>query len=95
MKLIGIRDMETPFDGQYLYHYDPDKPMEVNGVPMVCTVLTTPYPEQAKKFENVGDLHAEWTRVCEKEPVRPDGKPNRPLTAFTIESLSLDEAMKG
>lgn len=32
-----------------------------------------------------GDALALWRSVCSSDPVRPDGRPNRPLTAFTVE----------
>lgn len=36
-----------------------------------------------------------WTQVPEARPTRADGKPNKPLTAFTVEVLTLADARKG
>lgn len=40
---------------------------------------------QALKFSNVGAAMAFWATTSKGHPRRPDGKPNRPLTALTIE----------
>jgi hypothetical protein len=41
--------------------------------------------EEARVFDGVEDVHAYWSQQSTALPLRPDGKPNRPLTAFTIE----------
>jgi len=40
--------------------------------------------EEAMVFPSAMAVHAAWTTVPESRPLRPDGKPNRPLTAYTI-----------
>jgi hypothetical protein len=42
-------------------------------------------PLQAKMYADAKEATAEWRAVSHVRPVRPDGKPNRPLTAFTVE----------
>jgi hypothetical protein len=44
-------------------------------------------PRQAKRFANAARAMAWWRQVPEAMPVRPDGEPNRPLTAYTVEIL--------
>ncbi len=51
---------------------------------MMCHLVTTPDIEQATKFEGV-DAFVLWRTPDPRAPVRDDGKPNRPLTAFTVE----------
>lgn len=87
MRLTGlVTGGPCPLDGTYLAHFDPDKPgVDASGEPMLCTIETTNDPRRAKRFADLVELRNEWARVSTVEPVRPDGKPNRYLTAFTIE----------
>jgi hypothetical protein len=42
--------------------------------------------EDAKRYDDAAAALREWKRTSRTHPVRPgDGKPNRPLTAFTVE----------
>lgn len=45
---------------------------------------------QALTFPDLPALMNAWRATSAVRPVRPDGKPNRPLTAFTIEPVNLD-----
>ena len=92
---------KTPFDGRYLVSYDPEHDGEDPwGRPMMARVEATEDPEAAKHYPSQPAAWAEWKRQCRRQPTRPwDGRPNRPLTAFTIEVMSLrvareDEQMK-
>lgn len=40
--------------------------------------------QMAIVFKDAFDALALWKSVHTEKPVRPDGKPNRPLTAFTV-----------
>ena len=40
-------------------------------------------PRKALHFANVGEALTFWTRQSDVNPIRPDGKPNKPLTALT------------
>lgn len=77
------------FDGQYLVEYDPDQPGTTpDGQPMLAHIVCTPDPWKAKEFDSARDAMEEWRRVSKTTPVRPyDSKPNRPLTAFTVEVI--------
>lgn len=44
------------------------------------TVLIT----EAKRFKTNADAMEFWKTQSERRPLRPDGEPNRPLTAFTV-----------
>ena len=52
-------------------------------------LTTTNDREEAMVFEDVAALHAFWTTQSTVLPMRPDGKPNRPATGFTIEARPL------
>jgi hypothetical protein len=47
--------------------------------------------DEAMKFSTSGEAWMLWRGVSMTRPVRADGAPNRPLTAFTIEVA--DEAV--
>lgn len=89
MKIEGLVNGEpSPFDGQYLVEYDPERDGTApNGIPMSAHVVTTWDPGEAKEFPSAIEAGEEWKRVCKRNPRRPDGKPNRPLTAFTVTIL--------
>lgn len=69
----------TPFDGQYVVEYDA-KPFVRNIIG--AHLVTSPDLDQAKRFVNEEEALA---YVTVSRGVRPwDGKPDRPLTAFTL-----------
>jgi hypothetical protein len=45
----------------------------------------------ARRFDTPGDAMTFYTRTSTVRPFRPDGHPNRPLTAFTVEVLALPQ----
>ena len=45
----------------------------------------TVYIDHAMRFATAADALAAWERQSAVRPIRPDGKPNRPLSAYTIE----------
>lgn len=87
IKIVGmVGGAASPFDDEYLTHYDPDRPSrDRRGWPMMATVVTSPDIDMATGYPTLAEAHQEWTRVSARSPVREDGKPNRPLTAFTVE----------
>lgn len=48
--------------------------------------------DQALVFDSVADAVRCWQTVPANRPVREDGKPNRPLTAMTMEFLTVEMA---
>jgi hypothetical protein len=70
--------------GQYLKAYDPAAE-DGRGL-----LVTTTDPAEAKRY-SAAEALAEWKRVSRVRPRRPDGKPNRPLSAFTIEIVRAPE----
>lgn len=63
----------------WLKSYDPDA-NDGQG-----EVNFTRDPALAMKFADTGAAMEQWMRVSKVRPTREDGKPNRPLSAFTIE----------
>ena len=64
--------------GKYLAEFDPDFGAG-RGL-----VRWTADKTRALRFADIADAFACWKRPSTVVPLRPDGKPNRPLTAYTI-----------
>lgn len=63
---------------QWVKRYDPEA-FDGRG-----DVEFTADPAEALRFESTGDALECWKRVPSSRPLRPDGRSNRPLTAFTV-----------
>jgi hypothetical protein len=78
----------TSYDGRYLAAYDPtwnyDAPP--NGL-LIMKLETTQDPAAAMSFSSIDAAFACWQQICPNNPIRADGKPNRPLSAFTVEVI--------
>lgn len=64
--------------GMFLAHFDPD---ENDG--FGCARWTA-HQHEAKVFPDLLAAFAEWKRESTVRPLRDDGKPNRPLSAYTV-----------
>lgn len=72
-----VRAVVPTFEpGCYVAAYDPDRGM----ASLVCTMNET----EALHLPS-GEALALWRSSPTGDPVRPDGRPNRPLTAFMVE----------
>jgi hypothetical protein len=77
--------------GLYLAAYDPDY-QGPEAAPGGGKVEWTSDLDHALTFPDFREAHAEWARTSTVHPVRADGKPHRPLTAFHVEFLTLAAA---
>jgi len=55
------------------------------------TAWFTTNVSEAYRFKSLGELFNTWKTQSKTTPYRPDGKPNRPLTAFNITPRLIDE----
>jgi hypothetical protein len=87
MQIVGlINGGATPFDGQWLVEYDPERDgYAPDGAPMLAHIVTTPDINQARVFADHAEALELWRSTCKRHPIRFDGRSNRPLTAFTVE----------
>lgn len=85
MGLADARYGATGFEGQWLSEFDPERQGKApaNSLPITAHVATTEDPDQAIRFADVAAARRLWMRW--DKTTRPDGRPSRPLTAFTIE----------
>ena len=91
IELVGLaRGEPTPHDGSYLVHYDPVAHYAAwLGCPL-GEIVTTRDPERAHQFASKADAVRCWQQEA---GTRPDGKPNRPLTSWTILIRSVADAI--
>lgn len=71
----------TAIDGMYVKRFDPDA-KQGRG-----ELVATPDVHDALTFASTTEAHAFWVQTSKVQPVRSDGKPNRPLTAYNVELL--------
>lgn len=72
----------TESEELYVRSFDP----MWNGDGTGCgKVVLTHDPDLALQFKDKATAFAFWKQQSPTVPVRPDGKPNKPLTAFTVE----------
>lgn len=76
----------TEHAGRFVSRYDPD----AHGG--LGQVWTTADPRMAIQFISHGEAVAFYRQASTVEPVRDDGKPNRPLTAFTVSIFDWEKA---
>lgn len=89
IQIVGLYDgTVTEFDGQYVVDYDPKPRMGPDGPWIYLTA--TDDPAKARQFESAADALEFWRASY---GLRPDGKPNRPLTAYTIEVTPFEPGM--
>jgi hypothetical protein len=79
--------LKAAANGEYLMNYD----LELNG-PNYPTgdAQTTPDINKALRFAGFSEAMQALCEISKTCPKRPDGKPNRPLTAITFEFVHID-----
>jgi hypothetical protein len=82
-----VNGQSSPYDGTYLSHFDFD-----DCEPHECNLMTAKTPEDATRFDDVPTATEIWKTIDPRQPVRLDGKPNRPLTAFSVSIEPVGEA---
>lgn len=94
MKILGTQTAAQLIDEfvndqlprpEYLVAFDPDA-YAGRG-----SIRTSFKLSEAKRFADFIELMEEWKRPSVVLPRRPDGKPNRPLTAFSIHPMEVVE----
>lgn len=84
IQIIGSAD-GSPCDiaGGYVAEFDPD------GYSGRGNLRLTRDPASAIKFHDFVAAVEYWKQQSIEKPLRPDGKPNRPLTAYTVEMVKV------
>lgn len=75
-------------EGVYLAEYDPDwRPPGVLGAWTSGLARWNADVDEAMEFVDHAAAFACWRRQSITVPWRPDGQPNRPLTAFSVVAI--------
>ena len=83
IKIVGAASGHpTGLEGQYVKSFDPEA-FQGRG-----DVIATMNKNDAMHFDSFTQAHAFWNQQSKLRPLRPDGRPNKPLTAFTVEIIS-------
>jgi hypothetical protein len=95
IQVVGlINGGRTAFDGGFVVEFDAGRdgvePLSMR--PMMCHLMTTPNVEEATRYTS-REAFELWRSVDPRNPVRPDGRPNRPFTAFSISVSTPDNVM--
>lgn len=89
IRIVGLagspRPGQEPPIGRYVAGYWPDAN---EGAGLLETVERI---EKAQRFPDMAAALGFWRQESTVDPVRFDGKPNRPLTALTVEIVRVDE----
>lgn len=84
LRLVGLADgRKSGFERMYVKDYSPD------GHGGRGSLQATSNLDEARRFGSLVEAMEEWRRVSATHPTRRDGKPNRPLTAYTVEMMQL------
>jgi hypothetical protein len=75
---VAAPEIRVPFEGEYLRTYS-------DSVDGIRRMTTTSDIRQAQSFPSFDAALAFWQQQSQCVPLRPDNKPNRPLTAFTVD----------
>lgn len=68
----------TPHDGKHVQRCEFDEPFGT------LAMDSTSNPAEAMHFDTPGAAMDYWRTASTRYPLRPDGKPNRPLTGLTV-----------
>lgn len=80
--LATAAGVPTEHDGRYLVRYQPTRMDQRGDFEPGFVLVTTPDVAYAARY--LSELDA-WDTVRLQAGLRPDGKPNRPLTAWHVE----------
>jgi len=85
MKIIGspVPGLPCPEAGKYVQY------MDFEGMEGFGILHATPDLHRAKVFPSLTEALHYYRIVPKCHPLRSDGQPNRPLTAYTIEYLEV------
>jgi hypothetical protein len=97
IRVLGLADGTPVPIGLWIESYDvnaidftrtstvnPDGTVTINGA-WGGSIHLTSDRDCARRFATAAEALTAWTTQSTVRPLRPDGKPNKPLTALTVE----------
>lgn len=87
LQVVGLANGEpTDAEGLYVVSYTPD------GHGGRGDLVLSEHLKDAQRFDSPGAALELWqAQAAPPFATRPDGKPNRPMTAFSIVAIKLDQ----
>jgi hypothetical protein len=85
MEMTEIGNVLAEDKHRFLRSYDPDAH---GGRGYIETTYTL---KLAMRFDSPMEPFELWKKQSTVLPLRPDGKPNRPLTAFSMTTMAVEE----
>jgi hypothetical protein len=83
LRIVGLGNGQpSEYQDKYVVDYDPTPREDPLGAYVHLEVTAS--REEARQFPTLADAIA-YFRMASKAGPRPDGLPDRPLTAFTVE----------
>ncbi len=82
----------TEHDGRFVVYFNPDTP-HPDGNYDGGKLITAEFPQHAQRFPGAIEALEYWKQpaTCPCHATRPwDGKPNRPMTAYTVQVVGWD-----
>jgi hypothetical protein len=87
IRIVALADGRPHRDeGAYLKSWDVDAR---RGRGEICTTRDLAH---AYRFADAGEAFKAWKTTSTVQPLRDDGEPNRPLTAFSVEIVTVELA---
>ncbi len=84
MRLVGAPSGPTGWDGCFLVGFDFEAAGGIGEIEMASDIA------DARRFADMAEAIAFYRQSPQCRPLRPDGKPNRPLTATHWEFRLVD-----
>lgn len=89
-QVLGPDNSQQSPVGQYLKSFDPEAHDGFGWADWTNSLA------EAQRFDSQIEVFACWKQTSKVRPTRPwDGQPNRPLTVFTVEALTVAAAEAG
>lgn len=83
--------LESQADGRPIRAFLKSFDVDAGNDSLTGIVAVTDNLKDALRFANIGSVLECWRLQSRRVPLRPDGEPNRPLTAYTIIPMIADE----
>ena len=97
IKVIAVGNGAAFNQPVWIENYDVDAPPAADGFvsvhddhavissPLGGRITLTTDHANARRFPSMAEAFEAWNTVSTMRPTRPDGEPNKPLTALTVE----------
>lgn len=82
---------DVPGAGMYLKDMDFEAAHDEHALPGSGRATFTTDIAEAKRFADMAEVHAFYCRQPATRPIRQDGEPNRPMTGYSWDLVTVPE----